>query len=111
MKSCLKILYALILLHVMPALADYSYEIQQAQRNCAIERKTIDQRGGAPSCEVVRQLLEQQRLETEASVSEKTGQPMPSHINTNIYAPTRVYDQRSRRWCTDYHNGGALSCY
>ena len=111
MKTCGTVAFVLLAVSTLPAHADYSYEIQQAQRDCAIERKTISQRGGAPSCEKVKELLEQQRLETEASVSEKTGQPMPSHYNTNIYAPTRVYDQRTRRWCTDYHNGGALSCY
>lgn len=75
---------------------DYHYEIEQAQRACAIEQGSqLKDRNGTPSCAKVSQLIQMQqmeqnadaqreRLKTEAEVSRETGQPMPSHNFTTV---------------------------
>lgn len=100
------------------AAADYSYEIEQAQRDCRLESGSSMRNGATPSCEKVKELIKLQRLETEAEVSRETRQPMPSHNETNIninnnrykIPPQRIYDQNKRRWCTIYYGGETVIC-
>jgi hypothetical protein len=91
---------------------DYTHEIEQAQRSCKNEQMSLlSSRNGTPSCQRVQNLIELQRLQTEASVSRQTGQPMPNHYTTQIYnqnprysggsavnsSPRRIYDPQLNR--------------
>jgi hypothetical protein len=113
---------------------DYTYDIEQAQRACSIERSSqLRERKGTPSCEKVNQLIqlqqmeknsdaERERLKTEAEVSRETGQPMPSHNYSNVTTtvvnqesdaprlpghiePRRIYDAETRKSCVVYTDG------
>lgn len=100
--------------HRRPIPRNYTTEIENAQRACANEQRSIAyKRMGAPSCEKASQLIQLQRLETEAQVSRETGQRMPDRNIVvqppahNPGIPQHFMDQRGRP-CTLLN--GILTC-
>lgn len=80
---------------------DYSRQIDDAQRACSQEQRSmLRDRQGTPSCRKVKDLLALQRLQTEASVSRETGQPMPDHVEIKNYSnsPDRRRTMIEDRW-------------
>ncbi len=112
-----------------PAFArDYTQEIARTMRACKleVEAHALTDRGATPSCGLVRDLVELQRLHVEAEVALRTGQPMPEHdagerqpavrplggsyVNSPRLAPRRVYDESAGRWCWVFQNGATMKC-
>lgn len=79
-------LAGLLLISTKGFSGSYDSDIKSAMQECKVDRSSLlykDAWNEPPSCVRVKDLIDLQRLETEADTSVQTGQQMPTHIDTD----------------------------